>query len=348
MPPRDGRPLQSLEGTKSESDPVLIFDARSASMPRTTGWERYARELARRIVCDPSVTIWSPPITSLPSRLVSDLAARRLTKNAVVHFPTFPPLYPYSGSNFILTVHDLTWWKYPETSSSLGRNYYRPLLERAIPRARALMTHSVTVAAELVDYFGVDEKVVRPVFCGADSLSHLIPDQGLVPDRPYLLTVGSVEPRKNLGRLVLAYKASGIAKHYELVIVGRSAWGETPRGVTVLNDTTDRQLKGLYESAEAVLMPSLYEGLGLPIIEAMAMQVPVMCSDIPVFREVAADYAIYFDPLSVESIVDALRQVSDLKGLPHSVVHEVRTRYSWADVAQRILHVYDDVVAHNR
>lgn len=317
---------------------MITFDARSAGFERTSGWERYTRALAERLEASNDVRLWASACEPLARRLASDVMAAGLPKHVRVHFPTFPPLNPDRYARLVLTVHDLTWWKFPETASALGRRYYRPLLERAIPRADAIITHSETVRDEVVHHFNVSAERVHATLCGADSFA--ISAQVENPrDRPYVLAVGSLEPRKNLERLVLAYEQSGARNNFDLLIVGRAAWGSKPRGVEVMHGVDDELLGRLYRFAEAVVVPSVYEGFGLPLVEALSVGTPVICSDIPVFREVAGSNATYFDPYSVADIAERLKNLDSTR-VPGHAVMEVRSVYTWDNVAERVRRVY--------
>lgn len=322
---------------------MLILDARSAGLPRTTGWERYTRAISQRLANQEGVLLWNPHVHGVHGRLTTDLRATRLPRQAQVHFPTFPPVSPRRYARLVLTVHDLTWWRYPETASRLGRSYYRPLLERALPHAHAVVTHSRTVRSEIIETWGLREDRVHVSSCGADSLPDVAPAQERLRPRPFVLAVGSVEPRKNLARLTAAFHESGMSDAYDLLIVGRVAWGELPEGVEVLQGVDDMALANLYHQAEALILPSLYEGFGLPIVEALSAGTPVLCSDIPVFREVAGDDATYFDPLSTTDIARALQGVGPAGTVPDEVRHRVRSTYTWDNVAARISEVYDNL-----
>ena len=322
---------------------MLIFDARSASSPRTTGWERYTRAIADRLHHADGIAVWSVDIGTMRRRISSDVLAARLPRDLRVHFPTFPPVAPRRYERLVLTMHDLTWWKYPETASRLGARYYRPLLERALPQANAVVTHSGTVREEVIETFDLSADRVHVVSCGADSLPTGSIRQGTARRRPYVLVVGSVEPRKNLDRLTRAFHMSRIGNDYDLLIVGRAAWGDLPRGVEVLHGVDDVTLGGLYRNAVAVILPSLYEGFGLPIVEALVAGTPVLCSDIPVFREVAGGDVRYFDPLSLADMSNALKNVDPTSRVPDEVRSRVKSTYSWDNVVARLSRVYDNL-----
>ena len=281
-----------------------LVDRRAALLGRPGGWERCSRELSDRLAHTVSLTPDRPMTrfagigwewTALPA------AARR---HGLVHFPAFPPT-PVVGGRVVYTLHDLVWWRFPETTSRGGRLYYRRLAERAVHRAH-VVTVSQAVAAEIQERFGVPDDrldVIRPGVIRAPA-DVVVPERR---DRPYLLTVGAIEPRKNLDRLLAAWERSGSSAHADLLLVGRVAWGRLPRGAYHLGVVDDARLLRLYAGAVSIVAVSLYEGFGLPVAEALAAGRPVVAADIPAFREVAAGNASYVDPYDVDDIAQALR-----------------------------------------
>lgn len=322
----------------------ILFDARSGASRRTSGWERYARELGRHLAPAPDVHVWAPATNSLRDRLASDwLGLPRQARGAsVVHTPTFPPAPVLRGVEIVFTLHDLTWWRYPETATRLGRTYYRPLTERVLERA-TVVTHSSSVREEAIEHFGLAEDRVSVVAPGVTPLPLSPPARR---ERPYVLAVATLEPRKNLTRLAEAYEASGLPGEVDLVVIGRSAWGSAPRGVQLLGAVTDRELAAHYAGAVGLVCPSLYEGFGLPVVEAMAARLPVACSDIPVFREVAAEHAVYFDPREVDSIALALKALAS--GNPSAAQLDAAaahaSQFTWDAAANQLLVVYGRVL----
>jgi glycosyltransferase involved in cell wall biosynthesis len=282
----------------------IIFDDRSANSLRTTGWERYSRSLLAAL--GRTVRPMELPGDGLFARFRGDLITlpRTSRQSVIIHYPTYPPLV--TSQPFVWTVHDLTWWRFPKYASRLGRSLYRPLGARAVQRG-VLLADSVSVRLELIEYLGLDERMVISAPLG---LPQLPPPSGRRRSRPYLLVVGSVEPRKNLEAFVRAFQASGVAGTHDLVICGRIGWGSLPEGVTPESGLSDAALSDLYAGASAFIFPSHYEGFGLPILEALRAATPVFCSDIPVFREVGGPHCSYFDQYSLESMVEAVRQAS--------------------------------------
>jgi glycosyltransferase involved in cell wall biosynthesis len=279
-------------------------------------------------------------------RLFSDWAVmpRLGRRYDVVHYPSFPPSpLACRGKSpaVVYTLHDITWWLYPETSSRGGRHYYRRLAERALGSADVVLTDSQAARADIVERFALDASRVRVVYPGVS-----VPQVGSDVSgttKPFLLVVGTVEPRKNLDRLFAAYRGSGLTNDIDLVVVGRQGWGALPPGVVLRSDLDDTQLDSLYRQAIAVVIPSLYEGFGLPVVEAMARGCPVVCSDIPVFREVTGGRATFFDPYSTDAMVTSLREVAE--GVePAADAREWASQFTWDRTVQQCWDAYEVAV----
>lgn len=285
--------------------PVLV-DCRAALLDRPGGWERTTRELVRRT---------RGRVDTTPDRVQGPLAARwwewtalpRLAHSAeLVHFPAFPPT-PTVRGRVVYTLHDLTWWRYPAHASRGGRWYYSRLAAVAVRRAH-LVTVSHAVAAEIHDRLGVPADRITVIHPGVDRAERAAGPERR--QRPYLLAVGTVEPRKNLARLLDGFARSGLSGRVDLLLVGRSGWGRVPAGAEHLGAVSDERLGALYAGALALVAVSTYEGFGLPVAEAFGYGCRVVCSDIPAFREVAGDAALYCDPLDADSIAAALRRAA--------------------------------------
>lgn len=325
---------------------TVRFDVRSAASRRTSGWERYARELWRRLCQYDFIEAAGGRAEGIASRLISDISLGLAARQGPIHFPTFPPaVIPAEPSRLVYTLHDLTWWRYPETASRLGRNYYRHLAARAARRCY-LVTHSETVASEAREFFGRaegDVVVVRPGVTPLPTASLTDLPADVQPDA-YLLAVATLEPRKNLQRLVDAHHISGLARQLPLIIVGRVAWGKAPEGVRILTSCDDRTLSALYKYCVALISPSLYEGFGLPLLEAMAVGARVACADIPVYREVARRFAVFFDPRDTENIADALLRVATEPSFSRAGAQTWALSHTWDRAAERLLEVYREIL----
>ncbi|WP_101758413.1 glycosyltransferase family 1 protein [Oceanicoccus sp. KOV_DT_Chl] len=219
----------------------------------------------------------------------------------------------------IVTIHDLVWKFYPHTMTILGRYLERLLMPCSIKSAAKVIAISGATAGSLKkELLVLPEKIVT-----IPLASYLQPvDAGGVVetgDAEYFLFVGTLEPRKNLDRILKAFSLAlqrGL-KVKELKIVGGSGWGGVDiadlvieygidANVIVLGKVENEQLRSLYQNAYVLLMPSLYEGFGLPIIEAMSFGVPVVSSNVSSMPEVVGEGGLLVDPYSIDELVDAI------------------------------------------
>jgi glycosyltransferase involved in cell wall biosynthesis len=200
----------------------------------------------------------------------------------------------------VLTVHDLAILRYPEVFPRWHRLYGAVGLRKVLRAADAVVAVSEFTKQEVFALAGIPLERIRVVPNGVDALFK--PD-GQSAEGSYVLAVATLEPRKNLGRVVEAARLAGV----ELRVVGARGWG----GVEVLGwvgEVTDAQLAELYRGARCVLSPSLYEGFGLPVVEAMACGAPVVTSRGTALEEIAGGAAILVDPHDVEAIADGIAQ----------------------------------------
>ena len=168
-------------------------------------------------------------------------------------------------------------------------------------------------------------------------------------EKPFFLYVGSRQAYKNFDRLLNAYTQWRFNKDISLVVIG----GGLPPpnhtemdNVTFLDQVNDNELCALYNKASFFAYPSLNEGFGIPMLEAMASNCPVCASDIPAFREVAGDTACYFDPYSTDSMISAFEKAMDQKN--DTQLQRARqkciARFSWDQCAENIWHIYEELI----
>ncbi|MDQ4019325.1 MAG: glycosyltransferase family 4 protein [Actinomycetota bacterium] len=267
------------------------------------------------------------------------LAARR-KRVAVLHCPTFRgPLR--ASVPLVVTVHDLAVLRHPEAFNRWTRAYSRAVVPLVVRAARRVIAVSRFTASELHTVLGVPAEriVVIPHGTGPP-----FEPAGAAEDGNYVLCVGTLEPRKNLARLVEAFARAKL-DGFELRIVGSAGWGNvrvTGEHVRWLGAVPDDELARLYRGARCVAYVSLYEGFGLPVLEALACSAPVVAANIPPLREVAGDAAVYVDPLDPDAIARGLREaVSRREELVAAGVEQAR-RFSWKQAAEETVAVYRD------
>ena len=319
------------------------------------GIGRFASEILSRLPeFYPVPALWHPLHPLEPARLSWVLWRLR---PKVYFSPGFnPPLW--SPVPFVFTLHDLIHIHFPAEASLAKRVYYRLVVRPAIQRAYRVLTVSRYTKQAILAWAGVpDEHVVvvgngvGPAFCPGGRRH--------APGYPYIFYVGNYKPHKNLVRLLQGFARSGLRKDVRLVLTG-SPDAVLSHQITALKlqnqviyagQLTDTDLAAYYRGALALVCPSLYEGFGLPPLEAMACGTPVVASHCTALPEVVGDAAVLVDPYNVEAIAwgiqsvvedSALRQSLSCKGL-------VRARqFTWEHTARRVRQVLEEAAAVDR
>jgi len=251
----------------------------------------------------------------------------------VLHCPTFRGPFR-SPVPLVVTVLDLAVLRHPDLFNRWNRTYSRLAVPRVIRAARRLIAISEFTKRELVDLLGVEPERVTVI--------GVPPKPGLTPDGPradgeYVLAVGTLEPRKNLARAAEAAARAGV----ELRVAGARGWGAiSANGVTWLGEVDDDELARLLRGARALVYPSLYEGFGIPILEAMSVGTPVVTSRGGSTEEVAGGAAVLVDPLDPASIAAGLDDADRRRDELRTLGLERARAFAWDDVAARTLHVY--------
>lgn len=246
----------------------------------------------------------------------------------VLHTSYFP--IPRIPVPVVLTVNDLRFVQYPETYSTARRMFLNAVVPSSLRRATRLIAVSEYTKYEITHYFGINPEKIdiayippgpgfRPIE-DRDALKRVQAQLGL-PDR-YILTVGALQPRKNLKRLFEAYIKLRSEKKTDqkLVIVGARLFGfnetvefakKSPYADDIIFSgyVSDEALPLVYNGASMLVFPSIHEGFGVPIVEAMACGIPVVASNVTALPEVAGGAALLFDPMSSDCIADAMCKV---------------------------------------
>ncbi len=333
------------------NDYTLYVDPQAAAGPPVVADPRFLQRPLRP----------RTPFVRIPVSLPLELARRPVD---VLHLQyNLPPLLP--GCGRVLTVHDISYEHFPECFTLRERVRNKVFVRWSARRADVVIAVSEYTKRDLVATYGVDPERIVVTLEAADT-SFRPPDSSAESEQVwrrygiegrYVLYVGNIQPRKNLRRLIHAYAqlvAGGDIQH-QLVIVGRKAWlysdvfhearrSGLSKQIVFTDYVPQGDLPHLYAGADAFVFPSLFEGFGLPVLEAMACGAPVIASRTSSLPEVAGNAAYYVDPYSVDEIARALRQVvcdAKLRARLAAAGLEQAARFSWEQTARQTLRAYE-------
>lgn len=266
----------------------------------------------------------------------------------------------------VVTVHDLAWLRFPDTVEEPRRTYYRLMVPRTLRRAAAVVTNSEATALDVRKYYPECEFVSVTPF-GTPSWVWEKPAIGKKTphERPFFLFVGTLEPRKNLERIISSYgellsrTLPAELKYWpSLVLVGGRGWKDSQLqrimeplilsgDLEVLDYCDTEKLRNLYCSAQALLFPSLHEGFGFPILEAMAFGLPVITSQLGAMKEVAGEDSVLVNPDSGDELCGAMVRIASSDELRSRLAlagpHRAKF-WSWGKTAVSTLSVYRRVL----
>ncbi|MCP5096063.1 MAG: glycosyltransferase family 4 protein, partial [Chloroflexi bacterium] len=229
----------------------------------------------------------------------------------------------------VATVHDLAYHHFPEAYTRKQRAYLRWSTRHNSRRSRIVFADSHATKQDLTTFYDTDPAKIEVVYPGIDPLLQPVKDETQITavcqkyniTSPYLLAIGTLQPRKNLVRLIEAFTDSNIP--HQLVLAGNPGWRSQPILDAVKSSVVNRQLSialpgfvdnadkpALISGATALLYPSLYEGFGFPILEAHACETAVLCANTSSLPEVAADAALFVDPDDIDGMIAAIQRIA--------------------------------------
>jgi glycosyltransferase involved in cell wall biosynthesis len=287
-----------------------------------------------------------------------------LHKIDIMHYPAFPPGL-FSKKPYVFTVHDANIWEFPETLSWKGKLYFKPLSLLAVKGASKIITVSQSSASSIAERIGAPKRKIIITGEGISNEFRIINNQAKIehtrkkyrlPEK-FILFVGSIEPRKNIIRLINAFakikRMNGSIPH-KLLLVGRKAWGKKAieqeiskigleNDIVLLGYVSLSDLVAIYNLSDLFVFPSLYEGFGLPPLEALACGVPVAASNAPAIPEILDNAAVYFDPFSIKDMSIKIRLALLNTQLRKEMIRRGLERvrlYSWENIAINTSNAY--------
>jgi len=254
---------------------------------------------------------------------------------------------PYFFEGNIVCIHDISFHKHQQWFSKTYAFSYKLLTPRIVKRAKQILTVSEFSKKQISKTYSIKPEQIRIIYNGIFFNKTTIKNIDYEIPEKYILFVGSLSPRKNLSMLIEAIEEMG-DKSLKLIVVGKrnkifkSEELSHPAFIEFHKNTNDAELQNLYKNAKLLVMPSFYEGFGLPILEALNFGCPVICSDIPVFRELFEDYVTFFD---LESKKDLKQKISLIlsDGIKIKInTKELIKKYNYSKGAKLILDIVKD------
>jgi glycosyltransferase involved in cell wall biosynthesis len=361
------------------------FDA-SALRPLTTGAEEYQRnlvdalsrsgdDLALTVYTPRSVVAWPPNVRTHEMPWKAGDSAARLVKGAfllprrwsldhldVLHIPFYylPLGAPLTS---VVTVYDVRFARFPATYRRARLLFLRWAVPQSLRRARRIIAISEFTKREIVEAFDVspDKIAVTPLAVSSRFQPAAAPEQ-IAAIRlkygfraPFVLCVGTIEPRKNLERTVEAFgRLRRRGTDHILVLAGPPYFGMHRLAATiarlrlegvvrVIGHVPDEEMPALYSAADVFVYPSLYEGFGIPVLEAMTCGTPVVASNVSSIPEVAGEAAVLFDPRDAEALAGAIEAVlssAEVTARLRAAGRERAACFTWAETARRTVDAY--------
>lgn len=282
--------------------------------------------------------------------------------NSIFHATNFITL-PTRYAKQVVTIHDLAFMKFPEVVESNIYQYLMRWVPYSIKKADQIIADSIQTKADIIEYFTIPEDKINVVYLAADSKFkkesqekiEIVKVKYKLPIK-YLLYLGTLEPKKNITTLIDVYNQ--LKQKYsieeKLVIVGTKGWKFNPifekiKDLHLENDVIftgyvdDEDLPSIYSGASVFTFPSIYEGFGIPLLEAMQCEIPVVASNTSCIPEVVEDAGLLIDPYDINKWVEAIYQILINHELRMNLVQkgiEQSNKFSWEKVANETLEVY--------
>ncbi len=364
---------------------TIAIDASRTTVARRTGTENYALQLIRAMLdldAPHRFVLYfrdTPPADLFPQRAQVEqrvIPWPRLWTHTRFAFSllrdrpdvTFVPAHTlpfWLRGPAVVTVHDLGYVYFPEAHATLARRYLEWSTRHSVKRATLIVADSLATSEDMAAHYGISEARIKLVYPGVDESLTPVSDPKVLaavraryhlPER-YLLFVGTLQPRKNIARIVQGYarwRAAQPSPDVALVLAGQRGWLFDPRwisgaeGVILPGYVDDADVAALYSGALALVFPTLHEGFGFPVLEAMRCGTPVITSNTSSLPEVAGDAALLVNARDPGEIADAIGRLVSDPGLRKALIakgFQQAGQFTWARAAAQTLRVLETAAA---
>lgn len=264
----------------------------------------------------------------------------------------------------IVSVMDLSFLHFPETFKKNDLYQLTKWTEYSVKNAKKVITISNSSKDDIIKFYKIPSEKISVVHLGLKQLSMEKSSKKLSEfgvTKKYILFVGTLQPRKNIAKLIEAFSIlpEQLRDEYQLVVIGKKGWlyeeilsapkkYNVDQSVVFLDYVSDEDLPQFYENAEVYVLPSLYEGFGLPVLEAMRYGCPVITSNVSSLPEAGGDAALYFDPTSTQDIAKTLEKVLKDDKLREDMIRRGNIHYkkfTWEKAAKDVLSAVEEVIS---
>ncbi len=272
-------------------------------------------------------------------------------------------LPPFAPKNSIVSILDLSYVYFPELFAKTDLLKLNKWSKYSAKHAKKILTISISSKNDIIKEYKIDSGKVEVIYPGIGIESRIKNNELSMENlskkysvtSPYILFVGTLQPRKNVARLIEAF--SKLDSDISLVVIGKKGWQYeeilaapakfgVESKVRFLHNVTSEDLPSFYKNAEFFVLPSLYEGFGLPVLEAMQLGCPVITSDISSLPEAGGNAALYFDPKNVDDIKEKMQKVLNDKDLRKKMIdkgHDQVKKFSWEKSAKETLAIIESL-----